>query len=97
MALDRKAANGETCVRCGAEDGTIVLAHYQGDMAHVLGKGLAVKSHDLAGAWLCNRCHNTLDGREPSLFEPLERSLELAIYSLKTLIIRIERGDFRSG
>lgn len=88
----RQAARDEACVRCGNQDGTTVLAHYQGDMAHKLGKGMGRKTDDLCGAWLCSRCHDLLDGRIPSCHSMQDRSIELAVYCLKTITIRYERG-----
>ena len=62
-------------------------------MAHKLGKGMGRKVDDLFGAWLCHRCHDLLDGRIPSLYSVQEKSLELAIHCLKTIRIRLERGQ----
>lgn len=53
-----QSAKEESCVACGADDGTIVWAHsnYQ---RH--GKGMGIKAHDLFGCYLCHRCHQKLD------------------------------------
>jgi len=59
----RKLAQDEPCVRCGSH-GTTVLAHYNGDYNHVVGKGMGKKAHDLAGAFLCHKCHLHFDNRE---------------------------------
>lgn len=93
MNKHTQAAKNQSCVRCGIEDGTIVLAHYTGPMAHKVGKGKGLKGHDLAGAWLCRVCHDLLDGRTPSEWTPEERALELAVLSLQTVCIRYEQGD----
>lgn len=94
MGKHTEAAKGEDCVRCGTNDGTVVLAHYQGPMAHKLGKGFGIKAHDLAGAWLCRECHDLLDRRTFSRWMTKEDcGLDLAIHCLKTVIIRYERGD----
>lgn len=58
------AANGETCVRCGAP-GRTALAHYTGLRQHNYGKGKGIKGCDLIGAHLCNgpgSCHEYFDG-----------------------------------
>lgn len=53
-----RLANGESCVMCGAEDGTIVWAHSNlGEH----GKGKSIKAHDPMGAFLCFECHTELD------------------------------------
>jgi hypothetical protein len=50
----RQSARHETCVACGADDGTIVWAH-SNEQRH--GKGQSCKAHDLLGLYLCFRCH----------------------------------------
>lgn len=49
------------CFRCGLDDGTTVLAHYQGPRAESLGKGKAQKPDDDCGAPLCQKCHRMMD------------------------------------
>jgi len=46
------------CVKCGAEDGTVVAAH-----SNQLrdGKGKGIKAHDYRIAALCYRCHMAID------------------------------------
>ena len=56
-----QASKGRTCVNCGADDGTIVRAHYSGIRALSYGKGRGIKGHDVIAADLCARCHNRLD------------------------------------
>lgn len=59
-------ARGESCVNCGAEDGTIVAAH-SNRPEH--GKGQSLKAHDCYIAFLCARCHGWLDqgsGMDPT-------------------------------
>ncbi len=51
-------AQGQACVMCGCEDGTIVAAH-SNLLEH--GKGRSHKAHDGMTAWLCLRCHTELD------------------------------------
>ena len=97
MNRHRKAAEGEACVRCGNQDGTIVLCHYQGSMSHRLGKGMGIKPHDVAaGAWLCSNCHDLLDGRKPSYYTMDQRSLDMALCCMQTVKIRYERGDLHN-
>jgi hypothetical protein len=57
------AARDQPCVRCGAI-GTTVAAHLN-SVAH--GKGMGIKTPDFFTAWLCNRCHDLIDGRVPGL------------------------------
>lgn len=51
-------ARGMVCSGCGADDGTIVMAHSN---ASEHGKGKGLKSHDCFVAALCFRCHTWLD------------------------------------
>lgn len=53
-----QSAKHESCVACGANDGTIVWAH-SNSQKH--GKGMGIKAHDLFGAYLCHRCHKLYD------------------------------------
>lgn len=67
-------ARGQACVMCGCDDGTIVSAH-SNLLEHGKGKGL--KAHDGMIAWLCMRCHTTLDqGTQMSKAERREFILE---------------------
>jgi hypothetical protein len=54
-----QSAKHESCVSCGADDGTIVWAH-SNSSRH--GKGMGIKAHDLFGAYLCHKCHREFDG-----------------------------------
>lgn len=54
-----QSANHESCVSCGADDGTIVWAHSN---QYLHGKGRGIKAHDIFGAYLCHKCHGWLDG-----------------------------------
>ncbi len=54
----RESARHESCVMCGANDGTICWAH--ANMGE-FGKGGAIKASDAAGGYLCHRCHSALD------------------------------------
>lgn len=53
-----QSAKHESCVSCGADDGTIVWAH-SNFSRH--GKGMGIKAHDLFGAYLCHNCHANYD------------------------------------
>ena len=54
----RDAANGESCVVCGDNSGTIVFAHLNEQWA---GKGMGIKTDDIAGLFLCVVCHADYD------------------------------------
>lgn len=65
----RESAKHESCVSCGADDGTIVWAH-SNEQLH--GKGMGIKAHDLFGAYLCYACHIKYDTgvwNDPDQFE----------------------------
>lgn len=53
----RRSAEGEACAVCAAR-GTTVWAHSN---QHCHGKGIAIKAHDIFGAYLCHRCHDQYD------------------------------------
>lgn len=57
----RDAAEGQSCVRCGADDATTVLAHYTGPRRDAYKGGMGHKGHDVVGAHLCGRCHHYFD------------------------------------
>lgn len=54
----RKAAEGKSCILCGAEDGTVVLAHLRVGLNGGLGK----KPPDHHGIEACFSCHSYIDG-----------------------------------
>lgn len=84
-------------MRCGARDGTVVLAHYFGPRRHAYGGGLSLKGHDAIGAWLCMRCHALMDtfGREKlTRWEASEEMLHLCALTWLRLI---EQGWIRIG
>ncbi len=56
----RRAAEGQSCVWCGAEDGTVVLAHLP-SWIYGQGSGVGQKTHDWLGGHLCAICHKQFD------------------------------------
>lgn len=90
------AANGQSCVRCGKEDGTTVSCHYSGPWQHKFGKGRAIKGNDAAAADLCNgpgSCHEYFD--EYKSGNTVERSDEFLMCCMLTVIRRIQQGVLR--
>lgn len=61
MSALRESARDESCVACGANDGTVVLAHYFGPRRHDYGGGMSRKGDDIVAAYLCSRCHSRMD------------------------------------
>lgn len=96
MSKLRDAANGQSCVRCNADDGTIVLCHYSGSWQHKFGKGMRIKGADIAGADLCSTCHKFFDEYESragaSEGWKIARSEEFLAACLLTVIRRIQQG-----
>lgn len=91
------SAQGEACVNCGAKDGTVVAAHYQGIRAYLLGKGKAQKPSDLMVAFLCARCHKDADSYGWSHYQDMEmrkidNSEAFLFLVAKTIIRNLERG-----
>ena len=56
------AARGQSCVNCGAEDGTVVHAHLA--WPGIAPRGMSMKCDDFWGAHLCYRCHQSADSGE---------------------------------
>lgn len=61
MTILRALAQGQSCVRCGIEDGTIVCCHYFGPRRHSYGGGMSCKGSDVVSAHLCAKCHRFMD------------------------------------
>lgn len=93
MSKLRAAANGQPCIRCYAQDGTICLAHYCGPRQHDYGKGRGIKGEDAAGADLCVRCHQYFDNYESG--NTVERSEEFLHLCMLTVIRRFRQGVIR--
>lgn len=53
----RQSARNRACDVCGADDGTIVLAH----LATATNSGMGLKPHDAEGLFLSGPCHYALD------------------------------------
>lgn len=89
-----QSARGQSCVLCGAEDGTVVSAHYSGLRKHELGGGRGLKVHDLLVADLCYRCHTRMDNYEQvnSYQDQIERSELFLALIARTLLRRVSQG-----
>ena len=98
----REAANGQSCIKCGAANGTTVLCHYSGPFQHRFGKGRAIKGNDAAGADLCDECHKYFDeyksvtasknDKEAYQLQRVERSEHFLALCMLTVIRRIQQG-----
>lgn len=96
MSKLRDAAEGMSCVSCGAEDGTIVLAHYFGPRRHDYGGGMSRKGGDLIGAHLCVRCHNRMDTLSKDKEQRWVHSEEFLHYCALTILRLYEKGVIRT-
>lgn len=76
----REAARDQACVRCGAQDGTVVLAH----LPYPGGFGMGQKTDDIIGAHLCRECHDYVDG-------PGRREYDLRFRLLAATLTRLLR------
>lgn len=92
MSKLREAAEGESCVRCGVRDGTVVLAHYFGVRRHAYGGGFSIKGHDAVGAHLCAKCHVEMDSDSRDKAHKWEHSEEFLHYCALTWIRLISKG-----
>lgn len=86
----RDAARGQPCIRCGVDDGTVVLAHYTGFRQHEYGKGRGIKCDDHMAADLCMACHQHLDN--PAQRKSIEASEEFLHLIARTWRRRIAEG-----
>lgn len=87
------AANGQPCIRCGKQDGTVVAAHYSGLYASRLGKGGAVKAHDHCVAHLCGECHQYFDAYRDGNTDG--RAVEFLLLILETQARMIQQGAMK--
>ena len=65
MSKITESARGQECqVRipgvCSGDSSTVVWAHAIGTAS---GKGIGMKSHDVLGAYACQKCHDAYDRR----------------------------------
>ena len=96
----RDYAYGQACVCCGAKDGTVVAAHYQGYRSYLMGKGKASKPHDLFVAYFCSDCHAKFDGYDTSDLDDkwlrkIDHSEQFMYYILKTLMVLYKQGHLK--
>lgn len=81
-------ANGQRCVRCGANDGTIVPAHFHGKFAHLFGKAGSQRASDVCVCHLCHSCHEKFDAQTLSAGgwnNEDEKALEFMVCIMRTL------------
>jgi hypothetical protein len=112
IVRSKKLLNGardQSCVNCGARDGTVVAAHYQGMRSHLLGKGTGHKPHDICVADLCHKCHRAfdlyqispLDESISSVGDPYAKKIDVSEQFLfnimKTILRRIDQGILKIG
>ena len=82
-----KAANGRPCVLCGSV-GTTVAAH-SNSLSH--GRGIGHKSPDYFVAYVCQGCHDEIDGRAGALSKDEKRERWLSAF-LRTVAVWFEEG-----
>lgn len=82
-----QAANGIPCVLCRSI-GTTVAAHSN---AQEHGRGFAHKPPDYYVAYLCQRCHDEVDGRAGSLSKEEKREMWLRAF-VRTVAHWFEAG-----
>jgi hypothetical protein len=92
------AAKDQSCMNCGANDGTVVAAHYSGLRSHAFGKGTGHKPHDILVADLCRSCHESFDQNRAmghvseSTLRRIDQSEQFLYLILQTLLRRIDQG-----
>lgn len=88
----RSLAKDQSCIRCGANDGTVVGAHYTGIRRGAYGGGLGKKAHDICIAHLCMGCHTLMDYGSRCKDEKWLHSEEFQHLILLTLIRLWKQG-----
>lgn len=88
----RRAAEGQSCVRCGNIDGTVVGAHYSGARRLAYGGGFGIKVHDFLIAHLCSQCHRDMDQLSRDKARQYEHSEEFLHLIALTLIRLFHKG-----
>jgi hypothetical protein len=82
-----KAAKDRPCVLCG-NVGSTVAAH-SNSLSH--GRGFAHKAPDYYIAYVCQRCHDEIDGRSGGLSKEEKRDKWLSAF-IRTVAIWFEEG-----
>lgn len=88
----RDRAKDQSCVRCGRDDGTVVLAHYTGVRRLAYGGGYGRKVIDIAGAHLCAVCHREMDTLSRDKSRKWEHSEEFLHLCMLTILRLAEQG-----
>jgi len=96
MSKIRESARGETCqVRipgvCSHDPEKTIWSHYSGQAG---GKGVGVKSLDVAGAYACTNCDAVYDGqsRRPEGMSKQDVELAWADGHIRSLVILKRKG-----
>jgi hypothetical protein len=96
MSKIRKSANGESCqVRipgiCRHDPAMTIWSHYRGSAG---GKGMGIKSLDLAGAYCCTACDACYDGqtKRPEGLTKDDVDLMWLEGHIRSLVVLNERG-----
>ena len=95
-----KLAKDQSCVSCGATDGTVIAAHYQGYRSHSFGKGRSKKPDNIFVAYLCMKCHAKMDNYDSSTFKDswmrkIDHSEQFMFLILKTLQRLYKQGHIK--
>lgn len=92
----RRAAKDQYCVRCNANDGTVVGAHYTGKRRLSYGGGFGKKAHDLVMAHLCFKCHTWMDqlARKDATEETEWRHSEEFLHLIMLTLLRLYEQGF---
>lgn len=80
-------AKCQPCQRCRST-GTTVAAHAN---SIAMGKGMGIKAHDYAVAYLCHPCHDLIDGRVGKLTKS-ERDQEWRDAHIRTVALWFTTG-----
>lgn len=91
----RKEAAGRACLRCGAQDETVVGAHYTGVRRLDYGGGFGKKVHDLCLAPLCAVCHQYMDTKSRDKSRRWEHSEEFQHYILLHILRLAAEGKIK--
>lgn len=88
----RDLARDQRCVRCGRQDGSIVLAHYTGARRLSYQGGYGIKVNDICGAHLCGKCHLEMDTLSRDKTQKWLHSEEFLHLCMLTIMRLMEQG-----
>jgi hypothetical protein len=93
----RQLAKDQSCVRCGRQDGSVVLCHYTGPRRLAYNGGFGIKVNDICAAHLCGKCHTEMDTLTRDKETKWQHSEEFLHLVMLTVLRLFEQGHITHG